>query len=305
MKRLTLALIAALFLAGLATPALAKMRVAVIPFDASSLRTGGYHSYWAQDDISSGVTDMFTTALFKSGKYTVIERAKLDAVLAEQNLGASGAVNPATAARVGKILGVDAIFTGKITDFGVKESKFGASGINIGGTWVGGGVKTTEVKVALDVRMINTSTAALMAAETADDIESSSSIAADFNWTSIDLGSNWDSTLIGQATRNAVGKILTKLTGGVGLTGKIAYVSGSEVKINIGKGSDLAVGTVLEVVREGEAITDPDTGEVLEREQKVIGEIKVTEVKDNLSNCTVTSGSGLKVGDLVRAKAGK
>lgn len=303
MKRLSLVLIIALLLAGLAAPALAKMRVAVIPFDASSLRTGGYHSYWVQDDISSGVTDMFTTALFKTGKYTLIERAKLDAVLAEQNLGASGAVNPATAARVGKILGVDAIITGKITDFGVKESKFGASGINIGGTWVGGGVKTTEVKCGLDIRMINTSTAALMAAETAEDIQSSSSISADFNWTSVDLGANWDSTLIGQATRNAVGKIIAKLAGGVGLSGKVASVSGNVVKINIGKGSDLAPGTILEVVREGEAITDPDTGEVLEREQNVIGEIKVTEVKDNLSDCTIISGSGsIQKGDLVRAK---
>lgn len=286
----------------LAAPALAKTRVAVIPFDPSSLR-GDWHSYWSGDDISRGVTDMFTTALFKSGKYTVIERAKLDAILAEQGLGASGAVNPATAARVGKILGVDAIFTGKITEFGVKESKFGASGINIGGTWLGGGVKTTEVKCALDVRMINTSTAALMAAESAADIASSSSISADFNWTSIDLGSNFDSTLIGQATRNAVGKIITKLTGGVGLTGKIASVSGNIVKINIGKGSDLAVGTVLEVVREGEAITDPDTGEVLEKEQTVIGEIKVTEVKENLSDCAITSGAGqIAKGDLVRLK---
>jgi len=42
----------------------------------------------------------------------------LNHLLAEQNLGLSGLVDPASAARIGKLLGVEAIVTGTITDLG-------------------------------------------------------------------------------------------------------------------------------------------------------------------------------------------
>jgi curli biogenesis system outer membrane secretion channel CsgG len=286
-----------------AGPAQAKMRVAVIPFDHTT-QHGGWHVYWSWDDISDGVTEMFTTALFKTGKYSVIERDKLSKVLEEQNLGTSGTINPTTAARVGKVLGVDAIITGKITEFGIKKSNVSAHGIPLGDHWVGGGVKTTEVKAALDVRVINTSTAEIMAAETAEDHQSTSGLDASFDWTSVDFGSSgFDGTLLGKATRNAVNKIIEKMVGGVALSGKIAYVSGNTVKINLGKDSGFSAGTILEVIREGEAVTDPDTGEVLEKTQQKIGEIKIIEVKEKTSDAEIISGVGqITKGDLVRLK---
>ena len=40
------------------------------------------------------MTEMLTTALTKSERFVVLERAALDKVTAEQDLGASGRVNP-------------------------------------------------------------------------------------------------------------------------------------------------------------------------------------------------------------------
>jgi ribosomal protein S8E len=50
-------------------------------------------------------------------------------------------------------------------------------------------------------------------------------------------------------------------------------------------------------------VTDPDTGEVLEKTQQKIGEIKIIEVKEKTSDAEIISGVGqITKGDLVRLK---
>ncbi len=49
---------------------------------------------------------------YKTNVYTVIERGELDKIMAEQSLGASGAVTDGDATNVGKLLGLDVILTG-------------------------------------------------------------------------------------------------------------------------------------------------------------------------------------------------
>ena len=61
-----------------------KKRVAVMDFEDKTGH-GGWH-------IGSGMADMLTTALVKSGKFMVIERQQLAKIMQEQSLGMSGAV---------------------------------------------------------------------------------------------------------------------------------------------------------------------------------------------------------------------
>jgi curli biogenesis system outer membrane secretion channel CsgG len=122
MKRLALALC----LAALAAPALdaqdaptpaaaataGRRRVAVLDFDY-----GTVHSYvtgiWGSDvDIGKGVADMLVTELVHNGTYTVIERTQVDRILAEQNFQQEGRADASTAAKLGRLLGVDAIIIG-------------------------------------------------------------------------------------------------------------------------------------------------------------------------------------------------
>ena len=87
----------------------AKIRIAVSNFENNST-----WSWWG-DNLGRAAADELATQLVQTGKFTVIERAQLDAILREQNLGASGAVTSATAAKVGKLLGVQLLLTGSIT----------------------------------------------------------------------------------------------------------------------------------------------------------------------------------------------
>jgi len=49
---------------------------------------------------------------YKTNVYTIVERGELDKIMAEQSLGASGAVSDGDAAEVGKLLGLDVIISG-------------------------------------------------------------------------------------------------------------------------------------------------------------------------------------------------
>ena len=64
------------------------------------------------------VAEELTTRLFTTRRFNIVERQLMNQLLAEQNLGQSGLVDVNSAAQIGKMLGVDAIVTGTITDLG-------------------------------------------------------------------------------------------------------------------------------------------------------------------------------------------
>jgi len=74
-------------------------------------------------DLKGNVTDFgrflaeeTITKLFETGKFKVIERQMLNKVIKEQQLSLTGVVDPESAKKLGKILGVDAICSGTISD---------------------------------------------------------------------------------------------------------------------------------------------------------------------------------------------
>lgn len=64
------------------------------------------------------ISEELTTKMFMKGKFNIIERNLMEKVMEENQLSISGIMDENTAKMLGKILGVDAICTGSITDFG-------------------------------------------------------------------------------------------------------------------------------------------------------------------------------------------
>lgn len=81
-------------------------RVAVLRFDDYPRRRGS-------GDL---VASVFEGQLLRAG-YSLVERRRVERILDEQRLGSSGAVDPKTARKLGKILGVDAFLLGSVTEF--------------------------------------------------------------------------------------------------------------------------------------------------------------------------------------------
>ncbi len=69
-------------------------------------------------NLGKFIPEELTTRLFMTRRFEVVERSLLNKLLEEQKLGMSGLVDAGSAAEIGKMLGVDAIVTGTITDMG-------------------------------------------------------------------------------------------------------------------------------------------------------------------------------------------
>ncbi len=139
-----------------------RARIAVADFDVKAAKAGG--------EIGTGLREMLVTALINSSRFSVVERQALNAVMQEQELGASGAAQPgAGGAQRGKIKTADLIITAAVTEF-EPEASGGRAGIG-GGGGVGSGVlgallgaSLNKAHMALDIRIIDASTSEVLAA---------------------------------------------------------------------------------------------------------------------------------------------
>jgi curli biogenesis system outer membrane secretion channel CsgG len=279
-----------------------KKRLAVIDFEDKTGH-GGWH-------IGSGMADKLTTALFKSGKFMVIERQALAKVMQEQALGQSGAVTAQSAAQVGKLLGVELMVMGSVNEFGEKSSSVGGGvGGRLGGK-LGGlnrlGVETKTARVGMDIRLINTTTGEIVAAEGIAEDESKKGVDVgtdDFNFSD---DTHFDETLAGKATQKAVTKVvelISKSMDKIAWTGKIIAVNADRtVMIKPGVMGGVKVGDVFTVYSIGEEVIDPETGMSPGAEESKAGTIEVTDAKDQFAKAKVVTGSGFKKLDSVREK---
>jgi curli biogenesis system outer membrane secretion channel CsgG len=162
MKVKMIGALAVSLLAGLGAPAHAaganRPMVAVMDFDYGTI-----NNWWGREDIGKGMADQVVDALLEDGTFRVIERKKLDTVLAEQDFAQSDRADPSAAklSKLGKVLGVKYIIAGSITKFGTEEKNYGTGGF--GGGKIGGlGLKKAKTEVALTARMIDTTTGEIL-----------------------------------------------------------------------------------------------------------------------------------------------
>jgi len=133
--------------------------VAIMDFDFGTV---GYH-WWGDYNIGKGMADQVVDALLEEGSFRVIERKKLDTVLAEQDFSNSDRADPSAAklAKLGKVLGVRYIIAGSITKFGGEEKNYGGGGL-LKGKLGGLGLKKAKTEVNLTARMIDATTGEIL-----------------------------------------------------------------------------------------------------------------------------------------------
>ena len=319
------AVLAALAAGALAPSASAQAkrrpRLAILDFDYATVQTASAAVFGTNVDVGKGITNLLVTNLVKDGSYSIIERSALDKVLSEQNFSNSNRADPSSAAKIGKLLGVDAIVVGAITEFGNETQKknFGGGGGNWGGFGVGGiGHSKSNANVAITARIVNIDTAEILGVAEGKGQSSRSStslLGGGGNWHgwgggAADFGSSdFQNTIIGEATKNAVDALTKDMIADVPkvevravvIDGLVAAVDGGQIVLNVGKKAGVNVGDQLEVVRVTKEIKDPATGAVIRRLTSSIGVIKATDVDDGSAVCVPVSGSGFQTGDRVKS----
>jgi curli biogenesis system outer membrane secretion channel CsgG len=154
-----------LALAALVCPASAQSNrpmVAVMDFDYSAV-TNWWSGVWGNYDIGKGVADQVVDELINESDFRVIERKRIDTVLAEQDFQQSDRADPHTQARIGKVLGVRYIIAGSITKFTTSDKKYSAGGI-VKGPLGGLGLKKSKSEVQLNARVIDAETGEILIA---------------------------------------------------------------------------------------------------------------------------------------------
>ena len=267
----------------------ARVRVAVMNFENNSAWT------WWGDNLGRAAADELATQLVQSGKYTVIERAQLDAILQEQNLGASGAVTPATAAKVGKLLGVQLILTGSITAFSIKRTSVALRGI--GGTY-----SNAESKV--DARLVNTDTGEVMVVAVG---QGNKRMGGGY-FKGVGAEQTFDQGAAQEALRPAVEQVVVKLDAispgrlqsmtPAAPEGQIVSTRAGLYYINRGQNAGVSVGQKFNVHHVVDEIKDAD-GRLLDKVVEQTGVLEVTQVLSQSAVCKLVSGTAA-VNDAVK-----
>src|SRR5713101_1655714 len=289
------AVLLAAFLASSAFAQAPKKRVAIMDFEYSTVQSAVMEVFGSNVDVGKGICDILVDRLVNDGTYSVIERKALDKLLAEQNFSNSDRADPSSAAKIGKLLGVNAIIIGSITTFG----------------------RDAKAVVQVTARLIDVNTGEILASAQGGGTSKGggTSLAGMGVGTggggggAVDMSSaNFGATIIGEATNNAVTDLAGKLEASAGklttvavvIDGLVADVSGATLTLNVGSSAGVKVGDKLKISRVGREIKDPATGKVLRRVESPLGEVAITEVDEASSVGTYSGTPGVKVGDHVK-----
>ena len=297
-----------------------KHRVAVMNFDYGTVHADVAAIFGSDQDVGKGITDLLVQKLVQDGTYSVIERSALDKLLAEQNFSNSDRADATSAAKIGKLLGVDCIIIGSITQFGRddKHTNVGGGGYSGWSHGIGGvGLSKAKAVVGVSARMVNVNTGEILAAVTGkgeSERSGTSLLGGGGNWWSgggghLDMGSsNFGNTILGEAVKKAVDDTGTQLDASstkvptikLDVNGLVADVSGNTLILNVGSKTGVKVGDKLNVSRQVRVVKDPATGKVIKSVEDKVGEATVTEVDADSATATFSGSGPAKVGDVVK-----
>lgn len=160
MKKMTILLLAGLMIfAGSLALAAEKHRIGVLRF------TNDTHAAWWNTSMARDMQDMLIAELATMGTFNILERKELDAVLQEQDMGASGRISKSTRAKIGNVTGAQYLVAGTVSAY-EESTSGGGGGISFGGISLGG--KTTKTYMAVDLKVIDSETGEIVDVRTVE-----------------------------------------------------------------------------------------------------------------------------------------
>ena len=283
--------------------------VAVMPFDDAVIdRDCGWTFSARRWSAGAGVADLITGELIceaeRRRNFHVVERDRLFDVLAEQDLGADGRVDPGTAARIGRIVGADLLLMGAVTRFDVRSDYVGLP-------WRAGfDAERHRAVVAFDGRLVDSTTAEIIAQARGqgDETRYGATIHRG-KLAGLDFGtSHFRGSMLGRAAREAARSMARETAAEIdcivgpdpaGFGDADALVVYAERRgdqwwpmINRGARDGVREGDVLVIKRKRQDIFDPVTGELLKIIWDELGVMTIREVDEKVASGPVVPARG-------------
>ncbi|HEC26468.1 MAG TPA: penicillin-binding protein activator LpoB, partial [Gammaproteobacteria bacterium] len=120
---------------------------------------------WWGGQMGRDMADMLANELMGTKKFKVVERQKLGAVIAEQDLAASGRIKKGTGAKTGELTGAQYLITGTVTSYQEDVADTGG-GLSFKGISIGG--SKGKAYIAVDLRVIDTNTGEVVDSRTVE-----------------------------------------------------------------------------------------------------------------------------------------
>lgn len=264
----------------------AKKAVAVMPIENVSGQDAA--------KVAEILTEKLIVALQNSGRYSVLERDQMAAILREQGFQ-NIAADPNSTVEMGKLFGASYVLIGKVTMASVVENNPLNDVLSdediLDKTDEEKSLKvlqgllnqTVTGKVAADIRFVNSETGELIFAKS-------------FSGTKTDKN---EANALAGACQEVADNFLKEITSNV--TGRVVDTSDDEIYIDLGMDSGIKIGDELLVKRETSPIRV--NGKIVGMKTVSIGKIKIVEIYDEYSICEIVSlkdGMDIMKGDIIK-----
>lgn len=296
-----------------------KKRIAIFDFDNAAVQ-GGMKLPFAESNspnLGKAAADLLITKLVQEGKVSVIERSAIDKLLTEQNLTNSDRTDPVTAAKLGRVLGVDAIILGTITRYDYADKTTGGGGGARFGGFGGNPMKTKHdiiAAVQISTRLVSPDTAEVLAVSQGTGEVNRKGVKVDVRDMSqiTMMQGNTNNPLMNECMDTAIVQLVTQLKLAFPkvparmpvIDGLVADSSDAgQLILNVGAHDGVKLGDRLQVWRAGKEIRDPATDKVLMRDDTLLGDAVVTKVNDISSVAQYKGTEPVKIRDLVKSVA--
>lgn len=286
-----------------------KKRIAVLSFETGADAKQTAQNLGVRDDLGLTLSTLLVNEVAGAGKVDIVERSAINKILNEQNLSNSDRMDNTTAARIGKIAGVDAVLIGSIAQFtGSSKETNGSRIFSIAGKSSLNGQQAhriqTKVTVVLTARLIDVNTGVLLTS-------AQGSGQADNTELQVSSGAKEQqsgSPVLNEATMKAVKIMAAQLDASPALTETVAVartpykttvadVDGTTLILALGRTGGTRVGDVVQISHTGRTIKDKN-GTVLKVMYEPLGTAKITEVDDKTATATFTGTKAPKVDDV-------
>ena len=232
-----------------------KRKVAIGRFSNETQYAKGIFYDKENDPMGKQALDILSAKLAASGKFLLLERSDLSALLEESQKGGDGL----------STIGADYLIIGSITEFGRK---------NVGKAGVFSSSKTQTVEAAVAIRLVDVSTGLIIYSDVAKG-------SADLTTkTTLGVGgqASYDATLSDKAISEAIGQlvenIINKSTDKAWRTFFLSYEEDA-VLIAGGASQGIEAGDTFNIKTKGKSVKNPQTGLMIELPGKEIGIVTV------------------------------
>lgn len=253
-------------------PPVVKPVVAVTDFE----NRANFSGQW---NLGGGMAEIMIERLMHSDEVIILERQHIDGVLAEIQRQALDLFRREGRAERGRLKNARYLIRGVVTDFtvtGDASGWFSSMGAK-------GRFRSARSRVGLYVTVSDVETGQIISAVRTEGTASSGGFSAHVDYKKVTFGGDaYFRTPLGRATRTAMERAVAQILGDIPRDRwrpRVAESGINRVIINGGENVGVKVGQRFKVRREGRIVTDPITGDVLERVPgAVVGTLEIKQV---------------------------